>query len=145
MAPGLSLLVPYNKSSPSLRGLEAAFRIAKSEKNSRVYAVYVVEVERRLSVDAEMPEVSEEGERSMAEAEEMARRSKLKCEGDILQARDAGHAIVDQAVERGVHAIVLGVARGGRESNALDLGKTAEYVLRHAPCEVIVVREGAPG
>jgi nucleotide-binding universal stress UspA family protein len=80
----------------------------------------------------------------LAEAEEEAQRYKLACTGDILQARDAGHALVDEAVTLGVDGIVIGVARSGREGQALDLGKTVEYVLRHAPCEVIVVRDGTP-
>lgn len=141
MASGLTLLVPYVQSAASERGLETALRIAASEKNSRVIAVYVVEVDRRLPLEAELPQESAQGERCLAEAEQAARRFKVSCEGDILQARDAGHAIVDEAVQERVDAIVLGVPRSGREALALDLGKTSEYILRHAPCEVILVRD----
>ena len=51
-----------------------------------------------------------------------------------------GHAIVDEAVELGAQMIVLAVERNAPEGAALDLGKTAEYVLRHAPCTVLVVQ-----
>jgi nucleotide-binding universal stress UspA family protein len=124
--------------------LEVALRLARSEKHSQVYAIFVVEVDRRLPLDVELPEETERGERCLAEAEEAARRYKLQCNGDILQARDAGHAVVDEAVTIGVDAIVLGVPRSGREGQALDVGKTTEYILRHAPGEVIVVRDGTP-
>lgn len=144
MASGLTLLVPYDRSPAGLRGLETAFRLAKSEKNSRVHAVYVVVVDRRMPLDVDLPEQSERGEMCLAEAEELARRYKLKAQGEILQARDAGHAIVDEALELDADAIVIGVPRSGREGMALDFGKTSEYILRHAPCEVIVVRDGAP-
>lgn len=144
MASGMTLLVPYVQSAASQRGLEIALRIAKSEKNSRVIAVYVVEVDRRLPLEADLPQESEQGERCLAEAEEAARRFKVRCQGDILQARDAGHAIVDEAVQERVDAIVLGVPRSGREAQALDLGKTSEYILRHALCDVILVRDGIP-
>ena len=140
----MTLLVPYVQSAASQRGLEIALRIAKSEKNSRVIAVYVVEVDRRLPLEADLPQESEQGERCLAEAEEAARRFKVRCQGDILQARDAGHAIVDEAVQERVDAIVLGVPRSGREAQALDLGKTSEYILRHALCDVILVRDGIP-
>ena len=143
MADGLRLLVPYTRSPASIRGLDAACRLAKSEENSHIHAVYVVEVDRRMSLDSELPEDSEIGERCLAEAEETARRHKVHCDGDILQARDAGHAIVDEAVERGVHMIVLGAPRNANDAQSLDLGKTVEYVLRHAPCEVVLVRDGA--
>lgn len=144
MASGMTLLVPYVQSAASQRGLEMALRIAKSEKNSRVIAVYVVEVDRRLPLEADLPQESELGERCLAEAEEAARRFKVRCQGDILQARDAGHAIVDEAMQQRVDAIVLGVPRSGREAQALDLGKTSEYILRHALCDVILVRDGVP-
>ena len=40
---------------------------------------------------------------------------------------------------------MIGVPRSGREGMALNLGKTSEYILRHAPCEVVVVRDGGAG
>jgi nucleotide-binding universal stress UspA family protein len=144
VASGLTLLVPFTGSPASLRGLDVALRMARSEKNSQIQAIFVVEVDRRLPLDVELPEETERGERCLSEAEEVARRYNLTCGGDILQARDAGHAVVDEAVSLGVDAVVIGVARSGREGQALDLGKTVEYVLRHAPCEVIVVRDGTP-
>jgi nucleotide-binding universal stress UspA family protein len=142
VASGLTLVVPYDKSPAGLRGLETAFRIAKSEKNSEVHAVYVVVVDRRMPLDADLPDRSEQGELCVAEAEEMARHYKIKGAGEILQARDAGHAIVDEALELSADAIVIGVPRPSREGMALDLGKTSEYILSHAPCEVIMVRGG---
>jgi len=138
-----SLLVPYTDNPESLRGLEVAFQMAKGDGNTRVHAVYVVEVDRRLPLDAELPEEFQRGERCLAEAERVAKVYKTECEGDILQARDAGHAIVDEAVELGVAMIVMGVTQHAKESKVLDLGKTADYVLRHAPCEVVIVRDGS--
>ena len=143
MASARILLAPYTQAAASRHGLETAFRLAKGEKGARVYAVYVVEVDRTLPLDVNLSQESERAERCVGEAEELARRYKVKCEGDILQAREAGPAIVDEAVERGAQTIVLGVPQRGRDDQPLDLGKTAEYVLRHAVCEVIVVRQGA--
>ena len=141
MASGLTLLVPFDRSPAGQRGLETAFRIARSEKHSIVHAVYVVVVDRRMPLDVDLPDQAERGELCLAEAERLARRYKLDAQGEILQARDAGHAIVDEALELGADAIVIGVPRSGREGMALNLGKTSEYILRHAPCEVVVVRD----
>ena len=102
--------------------------------------VYVVEVNRRLSLDADLSQENEEGERIIANAERAVRKHKISCDGEILQARDTGHAIVDEAVELAVDAIVLGAPRRGHPGGPLALGKTADYVLRNAPCDVIVVR-----
>ncbi len=140
---GLTLVVPYDRSPAGQRGLETAFRIARSEKNSTVHPVYVVVVDRRMPLDVDLPEQAEQGEHCLADAERLARRYKLSAQGEILQARDAGHAIVDEALELSADAIVIGVPRSGREGMALNLGKTSEYILRHAPCEVVVVRDGS--
>jgi nucleotide-binding universal stress UspA family protein len=126
-----------------MRGLEVAFQIARGSEDLRVHAVYVVEVDRRLPLDAELPEEFRLGERCLAEADRVASEYKVTCDGDILQARDAGHAIVDEAVELGVRMIVMGATQHAKESKQLDLGKTTDYVLRHAPCEVVIVRGGA--
>ena len=143
MARTFSLLVPYTQSQSSMRGLKLAFQIARGDKDLRVHAVYVVEVDRRLPLDAELPEEFKQGERCLAEADRIASEYKATCEGDILQARDAGHAIVDEAVELGVEMIVMGTTQHAKESKQLDLGKTTDYVLRHAPCEVVIVRDGS--
>ena len=142
MAHTLSLLVPYTESPSSLRGLEFAFQLARGDKNMRVHAVYVVEVDRRLPLDAELPEEFQQGGRCLAEADRLAREYQATSDGDILQARDAGAAIVDEAVELGAEMIVMGVAPHAKERTVLHLGKTADYVLRHAPCEVVIVRDG---
>ena len=137
------LLVPFNGSAASRRGLDVALQLAGGQKKSRLHAVYVVEVDRRLPLDADLPEASMKGERCLADVEERSRKIKTDCDGDILQARDAGHAIVDEAVELAATAIVMGIPRGETEPQVVNLGKTAAYVLQHAPCDVILVRDGS--
>ena len=81
----------------------------------------------------------------------------MSCEAILLQARSAGPAVVDAAATEEIDLVVLGVSHantvhgGGGEQTALvrrtgaaiDLGHTADYILSHAPCEVVVVREPA--
>jgi nucleotide-binding universal stress UspA family protein len=103
-----------------------------------VYAVYVIEVARSLPLDADMgPEVAE-GERILQQAEAMARQMD----------------IVDEAIERGVEAIIMGVEVKEMEAGYewptegkprpmapdIPLGRVARYVLQHAPCEVWLIR-----
>ena len=153
---GIRVLVPFDRSTAARRGLEVALRLAGVERRrSVVYPVYVVEVDRALALDAYVPALSAEGEASLTEAEAEAKQAKVKCEGWLLQARDAGPGIVEEAVRANVDLVVMGVGwaakvgdRGDAPmanvrgvSGAVDLGRTADYVLSHAPCEVIVVRE----
>ncbi|GBD15072.1 hypothetical protein HRbin25_00960 [bacterium HR25] len=151
------ILVPVDGSEASLEAVALACTLAKRNKG-KVYAVYVIEVARSLPLDAEMGPETEEGERILEKAEEVARAEDFELEGELLQARDAGHAIVDEAIERGVEVIIMGVepepSEGGYEwptegkphpvASELPLGHVARYVIQYAPCEVWLIRRPLP-
>jgi nucleotide-binding universal stress UspA family protein len=59
---------------------------------------------------------------------------------DLLQAREAGPAIVSEAVERQAELIVLGVPYK-EKFGGFTVEPRALYVLDHAPCRVLLVRE----
>ena len=101
-----------------------------------------LEEARTMALDAELDADARNAEAVLQEAEKIASESDCKIEGEILQARDAGHAIVDEALERGVSAIAIGVDYQ-MPLGELELSATAHYVMDHAPCQVIVVREAA--
>jgi nucleotide-binding universal stress UspA family protein len=58
--------------------------------------------------------------------------------GETVRARAIGDAIVREATERDVDLIVLGSAPRWRRQSRF-FSPTVEYVLRKAPCEVLVV------
>ena len=105
-----------------------------------VYAVYVIEVARTMALDAELVPEARKAEEVLRQAEEIAREADYKVEGEILQARDAGHAIVDEAIERQVSAILMGV---GYQTpyGEFAMPDSALYVLKHAPCQVLILRD----
>ena len=155
---GVSVLVPYDRSPESRRGLEVALHLARVDRRkSRVLPIYIVEVERMYPVDSDLPQQSALGEACLEEAESAAKQARVSCDAILLQARNAGPAIVDAAASEGVDLVVLGVSHVNsvhgdvgqqtalvRHSGAaIDLGHNADYILSHAPCEVIVVREPA--
>jgi nucleotide-binding universal stress UspA family protein len=105
--------------------------------------LFVVEVPQAMPLDAELPSEVDSGERALRHAEEVTRRvvrsRAVRIVTELLQARAIGPAIVDEAIERGADAIVMTAAvhrRHGRDT----LGETAQHVLLHAPCEVILFR-----
>jgi hypothetical protein len=55
----------------------------------------------------------------------------------VVTARAAGRAVVDEAKERRSEVIILGATRKRRFSERA-LGGTIDYVLQHAPCEVLI-------
>lgn len=112
--------------------------IAKKNKG-KVYAVHVIEVKRSLPLDAELPQEATAGEELLTRAERTAAEADLKLEGELLQARDAGHAIVDEAMERGVDLILLG-AEHKTASGEYQMGHVTQYVMKTAPCSVWIWR-----
>jgi nucleotide-binding universal stress UspA family protein len=131
-------LVPVDGSEAAFDALALACSLTRKNKGT-VYAVYVIEVARNLPLDADMAPDAQRGEDILTQAEKIANSLDARVEGEILQARDAGHAIVDEAIERGVNAIVLGV-RYERPLGQFRLGDTADYVISHAHCQVVLVR-----
>ena len=130
--------MPVDGSQASLDALALSCSLARKTKNT-IYAVYVIEVARTMPLDAEMTAEAERGEQVLSRAERIAESLDYEVSGELLQARDIGDAIVDEAVERGVSTIVLGV--GHQETLAeFELGETAQYVLKNAPCQVMLLR-----
>ena len=133
------ILVPIkgNPTDDEIVGL--ACLIARPTK-ATVYAIHVIEVNRTLPLDAELHEEAERGEEFLSRAEAVAEKAGLLIETDLLQARDVGPAIVDEAIERGIDLIMIGITYKKRFGE-FDLGKTAPYVLKNAPCRVWVCRQ----
>ncbi len=111
-----------------------ACSIAKKNKG-KVYAVHVIEVKRSLPLDAELPGEAASGEDLLTRAEKVAADADFRIEGELLQAREAGHAIVDEAMERGVELILMG-AEHKAATGEYQMGRVTQYVVRAAPCSV---------
>lgn len=113
-----------------------AFACALARKNKgKVYAVHVIEVKRSLPLDAELSEEASSGEDVLTRAEHTAAEADFHIEGELLQAREAGHAIVDEAMERGVDLILMG-SEHKAPLGEYQMGRLTQYVLRAAPCNV---------
>ena len=107
---------------------------------SRLHILYVIEVSREHPLDAAMNSVYLSGERILSKMEEIAGAYKCVINAEIVQVRKAGAAIVREAVFKEVDAIVMGSSY--KETyGVFSLDEHIPYVLRHAPCRVILSRE----
>ena len=129
------VLVPVVPGQPSDDALDVACRIA-AERGSRITAVTVLEVPFHLSLRAELPYEEERADRELDEAVAIGESYGVSVTPRLLRDRSAGRAIVDEAVRRGAEIIVIGAPRRGRR-RAL-FGRTVDYVLKNAPCRVMV-------
>lgn len=129
-----SILVPVDGSPASMDAVLLACSIAKRNKG-KVFAVHVIEVKRSLPLDADLTQEASAGEEVLSRAEHMAADADFQIDGELLQAREAGHAIVDEAVERGVDLILMG-AEHKAPLGEYQMGRLTQYVVRAAPCNV---------
>jgi nucleotide-binding universal stress UspA family protein len=142
----LRVIVPVTGGDSDVRLLQIVERIAQRQ-NARITIVYVVEVMQSMPLDAELPAEIERGERVLKEAEQLASTSvegrKGSIQTELLQARSAGAAIVDEAIDRNTDAIMLSAVLR-RKHGRTTIGDTVDYVLKNAPCEVMVIRQAMP-
>jgi nucleotide-binding universal stress UspA family protein len=112
-------------------------RVIKAE----LIAVHVLEIDWTLPLDAQIAGDSDEVQRVLDSAEAVAEEYKVRLEPVLLQARDVGAAIVDEAVERGADLLVVGLPYRKRFGGEFAIGRTIPYILQNAPSAVWVVRD----
>ena len=112
--------------------------------HAELIGVHVVEVGWAMPLDADIASRSEEAQQILDHAELTAEGLKTRLEPVLLQAREVGAALVDEATERGADLLVVGLPYRKRFGGDFVIGRTIPYVLKHAPCGVWVVREPIP-
>jgi APA family basic amino acid/polyamine antiporter len=118
---------------------------------SRLAIVYVIEVPLALPLDAELPTELEDGAlRAVERAREVGDEYEgVTVTGEVLRAREVGAGIVEAARRRRVEAIVVGAEppsriKGGAMLGGIgaakpaEIGAATEYVLKKAPCQVLL-------
>jgi nucleotide-binding universal stress UspA family protein len=133
------VLVAVSGSKSDDEAITLACNTAKKNR-ATVYVIYVIEVRRALPLDAELPLENRRGEEVLSHADSIAEKLDYNLETELLQAREAGSVIVDEANERNVDLIVLGVDYK-RRFGEFTLGDTAPYVMKNARCRVWLCRE----
>ncbi len=137
------MVVALNGGPSDARILRLALDLAKPAR-AEVVAVHVVEIDWTQPLDASIAETSEDAQRVLDMAETQAEHAGYQLEAVLVQARNVGAALVDEAVERAADLLVLGLPYRKRFGGDFAIGKTLPYVLKNAPCAVWVAREPMP-
>jgi len=132
------------------------------ERPPRLDVIYVLERPLTVPLDAPPPEHElHAAQRALARAKEVGEEyESVQVETRIVPARSVGAGIVDEARRRRVELIVMGGepptrVRGGAILGGIggtrppEIGSVTEYVLRKAPCRVLLtappeIPEAAP-
>jgi len=98
----------------------------------------VIRVPLDLPLEAELDHLEEAAAASLAEARILGADHGVDVRVETIRARSIGDAIVGEAKRRGNDLIVVGSAPRWRRQSRF-FSPTVEFVLRKAPCEVLVV------
>jgi nucleotide-binding universal stress UspA family protein len=139
-APFQRAVLALNGGPGDKRIVRLAAELAKPWK-AQLFAVHVVEIDWTLPLDADVAGSSEEAQRVLDLAESVAEKGRVRMEPILLQARNVGAALVDEATERRADLLVLSLPYRKRFGGDFVIGRTIPYVLKNAPCAVWVVRE----
>jgi nucleotide-binding universal stress UspA family protein len=133
------VLVPVDGSTADKEAIRLSCRLAK-RAGGKVRVADVIQVERNLPLDAPAKSEVDKGEEILDQAERVGEEEDCNVETDLLHAREVGPAIVDEAIERGVDLITIGLTHR-EEFGEFSLGSTLPYILKNAPCRVLICRE----
>ncbi|MFC2056544.1 universal stress protein [Chloroflexota bacterium] len=133
------ILVPVIGTEADDEAIRLACQLAKKCKG-KIWAVYVITLQRTLPLDAEITPEIRKAEEILDRAENAAEEQDYELETDLLQAREPGPTIVDEAVEHEIDLILMGVEYK-RRFGQFSLGNVVPYVLKNAPCRVILYHQ----
>lgn len=118
---------------------------------SRLDVIYVIEVPLTLPLDAELPAgLEEEARQALQRAREVGEEYEdVGVTTEVVRARKVGAGILEAARRSGAEAIVIGgepptKIRGGATIGGIgaakpaEIGAATEYVLKKAPCRVLL-------
>jgi nucleotide-binding universal stress UspA family protein len=137
----MNILVPVDGSPFSLKALETACELAKSQTPSRLVLTSVViqvpELEEGVYISEKM---KSQAEAALAEAKKTVQAKGLNHPHVILASGPSpAHEIVQVAKDEAADLIVIG-SRGLTGKTMSFLGSTASQVVADAPCSVLVVK-----
>ncbi|HET7566645.1 MAG TPA: universal stress protein [Gaiellaceae bacterium] len=134
-----TILVPVAPGYPSDEAMDLACRLA-AERRATIVALTAIEVPLELPLDAYLPEQTVEANAQLDEARAIGDKYGVRVVDRLARTRNAGRAIVDEAVRRGAEIVVMGGPRHVRLQHGRRriFGDTVDFVLRNAPCRVMV-------
>jgi basic amino acid/polyamine antiporter, APA family len=134
-----TIVVPVAPGYASDEAMDVACRLA-TERRATIVALTVIEVPLELPLDAELPEDVAEANRQLDEARAIGESYGVRVVPRLVRARNSGRAIVDEAARRDAEIIVMGGPRRVRLAAGKKriFGDTVDFVLKHAPCRVMV-------
>jgi APA family basic amino acid/polyamine antiporter len=133
-----SILVPMVEGPQAREAVHMASRLA-AERGSTIVALRAIVLPLELPVQAELADEEARAERLLDEAHDIGDLYGVRVVERLVRGRNAGAEIVAEAERRNADIIVMGAPRlPHRTRTSAIFGKTVDYVLRNAPCRVMI-------
>lgn len=121
-----------------------ACAVAQKKHAEVVHAIYGIEVPRSKPVDEELPAEREKADQALDQAAEDAQTCHVAVDKEYLQSRNVGQSLVSAASTHGCALLIIGLPYKAETEGQLEMNETVDYVLKHAPCRVWVIRGQPP-
>jgi nucleotide-binding universal stress UspA family protein len=122
---------------------EAALRLTAlllAESGAQAILLHVIEVPFEQQLDSEDAAAISFADEILGRGESLLAEHQVQVRTSISQARSAGAAIVDEAVEQRADLIVMGLPYKKRFGGGWDAGRTVPYVMRNSMAPVWCLR-----
>ena len=133
-----NVLVPLVEGAQAREAMHVASRLA-AERRATIVAMRVIVVPLDLPLTAEVPEQEALADTLLDKAHDIGDLYGVRVVERLVRERSAGLAIVEEAARRNSDIIVMGAPRLPHRTRTSEIfGKTIDYVLRNAPCRVMI-------
>jgi APA family basic amino acid/polyamine antiporter len=135
----------------STAGRLADAEVQEGMEPPRLDVVYIAELPLTVPLDSPLPkQVREQAEKALERAQEVGDEyENVKVTTKLIPARSMGSGIIEEASDMGAEVIVMGGepptrVRGGAILGGIggarpkEIGEVTEYVLKRAPCRVLL-------
>lgn len=106
----------------------------------QAFLLHVIEIPFERQLDAQDPTAVAFADEALGHGEAFLTEHEVQVRTGIAQARAAGAAIVDDAVEQNADLIVMGLRYKKRFGGGWDAGRTVPYVMRNSTAPVWCLR-----
>jgi nucleotide-binding universal stress UspA family protein len=144
------ILVPLLSKSEATDRIAALAAQMVHSRGGNVELLAVIEVPFTLPLNARVEEDEERALELLDRAESVARQcvtgmNKTGVNKRILKARNAGPAIVREAEMQAADLILMANTPVRPRGNAQQINPAVDYVMKNAPCDVLVLSRGRAG
>lgn len=121
-----------------------ACAVAQKKHTNVVHAIYGIEVPRTKPVDEEMADERAQADHALDQAAADGESCHISVDKEYVQSRNVGQSLVSAAASHACALMIIGLPYKAEAEGQLEMNETVDYVLKHAPCRVWVIRGRPP-